>query len=45
MSERLSASDPNIRMPKLMVMSAQERQELFRWVQEELARIAKEATR
>ena len=45
MSERLSASDPNVRMPKLMVMSAQERQELFRWVQEELARIAKEATR
>jgi hypothetical protein len=28
-----------------MVMSAQERQELFRWVQDELARIAKEATR
>jgi hypothetical protein len=45
MSERLSASDPNIRMPKLMVMSSQERQELFRWVQEELARIVKEATR
>jgi hypothetical protein len=45
MAERLSATDPAIRMPKLMVMEAQERQELFRWVQEELARIAKEAAR
>jgi hypothetical protein len=45
MSERLSATDPAVRMPKQMVMSAQERQELFRWVQDELARIAKEATR
>jgi len=40
-AERLSATDPNIRMPKQMVMAAQERQELFLWVQEELARIAK----
>jgi len=45
MAERLSATDPAIRMPKLMVMAAQERQELFRWVQEELARLAKEAAR
>jgi hypothetical protein len=45
MGERLSATDPAIRMPKLMVMEAQERQELFRWVQEELARMAKEAAR
>ena len=45
MAERLSATDPAIRMPKQMVMAAQERQELFRWVQEELARIAKEAAR
>jgi len=45
MAERLSATDPAIRMPKLTVMAAQERQELFRWVQEELARIAKEEAR
>jgi hypothetical protein len=45
MAERLSATDPAVRMPKQMVMAAQERQELFRWVQEELARIAKEAAR
>jgi hypothetical protein len=45
MAERLSATDPAVRMPKLTVMAAQERQELFRWVQEELARIAKEAAR
>jgi len=45
MAERLSATDPAVRMPKQMVMAAQERQELFRWVQEELARIAKEAVR
>lgn len=41
MAERLSAIDPDIRMPKQMLMAAQERQELFLWVQEELARIAK----
>jgi hypothetical protein len=40
-AERLSSSDPNVRMPKLMVMPGQERQELFLWVQEELARNAK----
>ena len=40
-AERLSSSDANVRMPKLMVMSSQERQELFLWVQEELARNAR----
>jgi hypothetical protein len=45
MAERLSSTDPAVRMPKLMVMPGHERQELFLWVQEELARIAKGARR
>lgn len=44
-AERLSATDPAIRMPKQMMMANQERQELFLWVQEELARISKGAPR
>ena len=32
-AERLSATDPAIRMPRHMVMPSQERQELFLWVQ------------
>jgi hypothetical protein len=44
-AERLSSSDPNVRMPKLMVMPSQERQELFLWVQEELARGARSGRR
>jgi len=44
-AERLSATDPDVRMPKQMMMASQERQELFLWVQGELARIAKDAAR
>ena len=40
-AERLSSTNPEVRMPRLMVMPSQERQELFLWVQEELAQIAK----
>ena len=36
--ERLSSTDPNVRMPKNRHMSSQERQELFLWAQQELAR-------
>jgi len=41
MVERLTSTNPAIRMPKQMVMPGQERQELFLWVQEQLTRIAK----
>jgi len=37
--ERLSSSDVSVRMPKGKVMGSDERQELFLWAQEELARI------
>jgi hypothetical protein len=43
--ERLAASDASIRMPKGKVMSNDERQELFLWAQEELARISGEEGR
>ena len=39
--ERLSTSDPALRMPKQMAMPSQERQALFLWAQEELARRTK----
>jgi len=42
--ERLSSTDPNVRMPKNRHMSSQERQELFLWAQQELARQSKRAT-
>jgi hypothetical protein len=42
LSERLSATDPHRRMPLGQIMAAQERQELFIWVQEEQARRAAE---
>jgi hypothetical protein len=42
MSSRLSNVDPKKRMPKNKPMSSQERQELFLWVQSELARKPKE---
>lgn len=38
MSNRLSSTDPKTRMPKNKPMSSQERQDLFLWVQSELAR-------
>ena len=38
MASRLSDNDPKRRMPKNKPMSSQERQELFLWVQSELAR-------
>jgi hypothetical protein len=38
MASRLSDTDPKKRMPKNKPMSSQERQELFLWVQSELAR-------
>ncbi|MEA2989788.1 MAG: hypothetical protein QOG83_2499 [Alphaproteobacteria bacterium] len=41
-AERLSATDPAVRMPKMTAMSSQERQELFLWAQDELARASKE---
>ncbi len=44
-AERLSATDPAVRMPRQMIMPNQERQELFLWVQDELARMAKGAAR
>jgi Tfp pilus assembly protein PilV len=44
-ADRLSSTDPAVRMPRLMVMPGQERQELFLWVQEELARLAKSVRR
>jgi hypothetical protein len=37
--ERLSSSEVSVRMPKGRVMGSDERQELFLWAQEELARI------
>ena len=37
--ERLSSTDASVRMPKGKVMAGDERQELFLWAQEELARI------
>jgi hypothetical protein len=37
--ERLSSTDASMRMPKGRVMGSDERQELFLWAQEELARI------
>ena len=37
-ASRISATDPKKRMPKNKPMSSQERQELFLWVQSELAR-------
>ena len=40
-TERLSSTDPAVRMPKERSMSDQERQELFLWAQEELARRTK----
>jgi hypothetical protein len=43
--ERLSSSDPELRMPKGTAMSSPERQELFLWAQETLSRIAKGAVR
>ena len=39
--ERLSTADPNKRMPKQMAMPSQDRQALYLWVQEELARMGK----
>lgn len=42
MSSRISSTDPKKRMPKNKPMSSQERQELFLWVQSELARKLKE---
>jgi len=41
--ERLSTHDQSQRMPKGRVMPSDERQELFLWAQEELARISKQA--
>jgi hypothetical protein len=41
--ERLSSSDASLRMPKGKVMGSDERQELFLWAQEELARIVEQA--
>jgi len=38
MSSRLSSTDPKFRMPKNKLMSSQERQELYLWLQSELAR-------
>lgn len=38
MSSRLSSTDPKLRMPKNKLMSSQERQDLFLWLQGELAR-------
>ncbi len=37
MANRLSSSDPKVRMPKNKPMSSQERQELYLWVQKQLA--------
>jgi hypothetical protein len=41
--ERLSSTDAAVRMPKGRVMGSDERQELFLWAQEELARILEQA--
>ncbi len=41
-ASRVSASDLKIRMPKNKPMSSQERQELFLWVQKELAKLQTE---
>jgi hypothetical protein len=41
--ERLSSTDASARMPKGRVMGSDERQELFLWAQEELARILEQA--
>ncbi len=41
MSRRLASTDPKVRMPKNKPMSSQDRQDLFLWVQNELARLGK----
>jgi hypothetical protein len=41
--ERLSTTDPQLRMPKNRPMESQERQELFLWAQGELARRSQQA--
>lgn len=41
MLERLSSRDPKVRMPKDRIMTSQDRQDLFVWAQQELARLAK----
>ena len=43
--ERLSSSDASTRMPKGKVMPNDERQELFLWAQEELARVSAQESR
>ena len=43
--ERLASSNPKSRMPKNKIMSSQERQELYLWAQQELARYLKEEPR
>lgn len=40
--QRLSSTDPKFRMPKGKLMSSQERQQLYLWAQEELARQSKD---
>ncbi len=45
MLDRLSTSDPALRMPKQMAMPSQERQALYLWVEQELARMTKGARR
>jgi hypothetical protein len=40
--ERLSSTNPKTRMPKNKVMSSQERQELYLWAQQELARLVQD---
>lgn len=42
--ERLSTNDPHLRMPKNRPMESQERQELFLWAQDELARRSRRAS-
>lgn len=42
--ERLSTYDAKTRMPKGKVMPSHERQELFLWAQEELARTSRQVT-
>jgi len=38
-AERLSTSNPDLRMPRRATMESQERQELYLWIQGEIARI------
>jgi hypothetical protein len=41
--QRLSATDAKVRMPRNKLMSSQERQQLYLWAQEELARLLKDS--